>query len=370
MGNKVRQNIKITHVTKFAKPHKGGIESFINMFNSCIKNQNLDIEVLCCSNSYKSSKDDNIFYNRARYLFEFAANTFSLDFIYKLHKINTDVIVYHMPFIFAVIAHFIARPKYKKMIVCYHSDIIGYDKIMKPFWRIYHKFLEQADLIHVQSPQMIDNSMVKIYKEKVKMIPYLVDTKVVFDTNNVTKIRNKYKNKKIIFAIGRHVKYKGFKYLLEAMNSVENAILLLGGQGPLSSDFQEYILNNDLKDKVTLLGKVTDDELENYYEACDIFVLPSILKSETFAVVQLEAMKHEKPVINTNLGTGVNYVSIHNETGLTVEPKNSKELANAINKLLNDDSLRKTLGQNAKKRVEEVFDIKKNKLMYKELYSG
>lgn len=367
MDNEVK-NIKITHVARYAKPHKGGIESFIEMFNSCIKNDNCNIEVLCCSNSNKSTIENGIFYNRTKYFFEFAANTFSLEFIYKLHKVNTDVIVYHMPFIFAVIAHFIARPKYKKMIICYHSDIIGYDKIMKPFWKIYNNFLEKANIIHVQSPQMLENSMIKIFKDKAVVIPYLIDSNSHFDTNTVKEIREKYKNKKILFAIGRHVKYKGFEYLLEAMKSVENAVLLLGGTGPLSDKFEDYILSNNLKDKVKLLGKIADNELENYYEACDIFVLPSILKSETFAVVQLEAMKHSKPVINTNLDTGVNYVSINNETGLTVEPKNSKELALAINKLLNDDNLRKILGQNAQKRVENVFNLLKFKSKIKKLY--
>lgn len=370
MDNEVKEKIKITHVAKFAKPHNGGIESFIEMFNTCIKGDNNEIEVLCCSNKHKSSKENDIFYNRSRYFFEFAANTFSLDFLFKLHKVDTDVLIYHMPFIFAVICHFIARPRYKKMIVCYHSDIIGYDKIMKYFWKLYNKFLEQADVIHVQSPQMISNSMVKNYKEKVIMIPYLIDSHVVLDNNKVADIKEKYNSKKIIFAIGRHVKYKGFEYLLEAMKSIDNAVLLLGGIGSLSATFQEYILQNNLQDKVKLLGRIADDDLDNYYEACDIFVLPSIMQSETFAVVQLEAMKHGKPVINTNLGTGVNYVSIDNETGLTVESKNSGELALAINKLLNDDNLREILGQNARKRIAKLFDFEKEKKQYGEFINA
>ena len=250
------------------------------------------------------------------------------------------------------------------MIICYHSDIIGYDNIMKPFWKIYNIFLKKADIIHVQSPQMLENSMVKNYKEKAVVIPYLINTRIDFDQGKVKKFKDKYENKKIIFAIGRHVKYKGFEYLLEAMKSVDNAILLLGGIGPLSKTFQEYILQNNLQDKVKLLGRIADDELDNYYEACDIFVLPSIMQSETFAVVQLEAMKHSKPVINTNLGTGVNYVSIHNETGLTVVPKNSEELTKAINELLNNDDLCLLYGKNARRRVEDVFDIKKVKEKY------
>ncbi len=367
MENGVNKKIKVTHISKFAYPHKGGIESFIEMFNTCINSENTDIEVLCCSNEIKSAKESNgVFYNRAKYFFEYAANTFSLDFLWKLSKVKTDVLIYHMPFIFAVIAHFICRPKFKKMIICYHSDIIGYDRVMKPFWGIYNQFLKLADIIHVQSPQMLENSMVKNFKEKAVVIPYLIDTKVTYNKENVLRIKEEYNNKKIIFAIGRHVKYKGFEYLLEAMKTVDNAILLLGGTGPLTEQFNKYINENNLNDRIKLLGKIADKDLDDYYEACDIFVLPSILQSETFAIVQLEAMKHGKPIINTNLGTGVNYVSIDGETGLTVEPTNSVQLTEAINKLLQDNDLRQGYGERARKRVEMLFNIKKISQKYRE----
>ena len=269
-----------------------------------------------------------------------------------------------MPCIFTVIAHFLAKPKYKKMIICYHSDIIGYDKIMKPFWWIYNKFLALADVIHVQSPQMIENSMVKNYKEKVIMIPYLINLTTVNNKQNTEKIKQFAGGKKIIFSLGRHVKYKGFIHIIKAMRNIENTVLLLGGEGPLTAEFSKYISDNNLGTKVKLLGKISEKELDDYYEACDIYVLPSILPSETFAVVQLEAMKHSKPVINTNLNTGVNYVSVDKETGLTVEPKNVEQLTNAINELINNDELRLRYGRNARKRVESLFDIDKVKDRY------
>ncbi len=366
-----KKKIKITHISRFAKPHKGGIESFIEMFNYCVNSEDVEIEVLCNSNDTKPSEDERgVFFNRAKYLFDFAANSISLEFLWKLFKVKTDIIIYHMPCIFAVIAHFLVRPKYKKMIVCYHSDIIGYDKIMKPFWLLYKKFLNQADIIHVQSPQLIDNSMIKDYKHKVIMIPYLINSGIKFDENNVNRIKNLANGKKIIFALGRHVKYKGFKYLIEAMQTVEDTILVLGGQGPLTEEYMKYIQEKGLTEKVLLAGKVSDNELNDYYEACDIFVLPSCIPSETFAVVQLEAMKHSKPVINTLLNTGVNYVSVDKETGLTVEPRNVEQLTGAINTLINDDELRLEYGRNARKRVEYLFDIEKIKEQYKILCRG
>ena len=134
-------------------------------------------------------------------------------------------------------------------------------------------------------------------------------------------------------------------------------------------EYETYIRENNLQEKVKLLGFVTDKrQKELFYRICDIFILPSI-RTEAFGIVQLEAMKQGKPVINTNLETGANYVSVSNETGLSVEPKNPIELARAINKLLNDEKLRLRLGQNARKRVEELFDIKKVQELYNEMYN-
>jgi len=67
-------------------------------------------------------------------------------------------------------------------------------------------------------------------------------------------------------------------------------------------------------------------------------------------------MYYAKPVINTNLPTAVPWVSVHEETGLTVPVGDVSALSDAINRLVNDDMLREKLGQNAKKRVQELFD--------------
>ena len=100
-----------------------------------------------------------------------------------------------------------------------------------------------------------------------------------------------------------------------------------------------------MADRVRFLGFVPDEELVAYYDACDVFCMPSTERAEQFGLVQLEAMHCGKPVVATRLGTGVEYVTLDEVTGLLVEPGNESALAQALNRLLGDPALRARLGR-------------------------
>jgi rhamnosyl/mannosyltransferase len=104
---------------------------------------------------------------------------------------------------------------------------------------------------------------------------------------------------------------------------------------------------------VAFIGNVSD--VVPYYQAADIFVLPSIFRSEAFGIVQLEAMACGTPVVNTQIDSGVPYVSLHGVTGFTVPTCDPEALSAAINELMNDDGLRAQMGQAARRRVSQEF---------------
>src|SRR5260370_20833403 len=118
-----------------------------------------------------------------------------------------------------------------------------------------------------------------------------------------------------------------------------DATLLLVGDGPLRHSLERAARDLGVASKVELLGEMQPREIVPYYHASDIFVLPSIARSEAFGIVQLEAMACGKPVVNTNLASGVPFASLDGVTGITVEPADADAAAGAINRLLRDPSL-------------------------------
>ena len=107
------------------------------------------------------------------------------------------------------------------------------------------------------------------------------------------------------------------------------------------------------------LGQVSDEDLIAHYHACDIFALPSITNQEMFGLVQLEAMACRKPVISTNLPTGVPWVNQHGKTGYTVTPKDPEQLMQAMQLLLSSRERREEMGEAGRARVEQHFTSSK-----------
>jgi len=187
------------------------------------------------------------------------------------------------------------------------------------------------------------------------VIPFGVDLSKFdrCDKDEVERIRRRY-GPRIVVCVGRLIYYKGLDYLVEAMTGV-SARLLVIGDGPLRPRLERQAVVRNIGDRAIFLGEVRD--IVPYYHAADVFVLPSVARSEAFGIVQLEAMACGKPVVNTRLESGVPFVSPHGVTGLTVPPANPGALADAINLLLGDAQRRTEFGNAGRRRVQEEFSL-------------
>jgi teichuronic acid biosynthesis glycosyltransferase TuaC len=177
-----------------------------------------------------------------------------------------------------------------------------------------------------------DVPVLKHYNEQVYSIPngfspafHPIDTAVARERLGLSR------DTKIIFTLGGLIQRKGFNYLIDAMEQIYNqrddVLCFIGGAGPERGSLQGQIDRLRLGEKVKLLGSVPSDILPLRMNACDLFVLPSL--SESFGVVQIEAMACGKPVVSAR-NRGSEGVIISDEHGLLVEPADPEDLAEKI----------------------------------------
>ena len=133
-------------------------------------------------------------------------------------------------------------------------------------------------------------------------------------------------------------------------------VLLIGGKGPLRKELQELIDRLGLQERVKLLGFISDSLKPAYFGACDVFCLSSTLKTEAYAIVQVEAMSLGRPIVATEIpGSGVAWVNAHQKSGLNVPIEDAQALAQAIQKICQDPELWSTYSKGSRQRFFEVF---------------
>jgi rhamnosyl/mannosyltransferase len=355
--------MKVLQVSKLYFPHIGGVEKVVQDIAEGLANK-VDMNALVCQPKGKGKSEiiNGVRVIRAGSVGIYFSMPVSLSFPFMLKKIGKkfDILHFHMPFPLADLSYFWARPQ-GKVVVWWHSDIVKQKNLLRVYKPFMMRFLNKAHKIIVATPRHIESSpFLKNFRDKCVVIPFGIDlTRFRLNDKNrekIMSIRDMYGSKIILF-VGRLIYYKGVEYLIEAMKKVD-AKLLLVGEGHLKESLISLADKIGIRDKIVFMGRIDDEDLIHYYHACSIFVLPSIANSEAFGIVQLEAMACGKPVINTELPTGVPWVSVHGETGITVPPRDSSALADALNVLLNNADLCAKYGQNARKRVEEEFTMK------------
>ncbi len=155
--------------------------------------------------------------------------------------------------------------------------------------------------------------------------------------------------------VGRLVYYKGLDLLLDAMGQIPDARLTIVGDGPLREHLARRIQTESLAVRVQLAGEVSDDEVRRLFGLSRALVLPSDHSSETFGVIQLEAMAAGLPVLSTTLGTGVAGVNVHEVTGLQVPPGDGVALVAAIRRIISDPGSCLDWGKSGQARVLECY---------------
>lgn len=358
--------LRVLEVNKAYYPHIGGIETLVKQYSQELGTVcNADVKTLVCRDGRgKTTREklDGVKLTRAGSLGTYFSCPLSFSFIRLFRKMaeEADVVHIHVPFPLADAALLLSGFK-GRVVVSWHSDVVKQKKLMTFYKPFMMKLLKRADCIITATKGHIDGSdYLPGFRRKCRIVPYGItpeDYLLVERSPFLTDRLNDKKNIKVFFT-GRLVYYKGVDILLKAFTMTENCELFIAGTGEMEQELKDFAKRNNIGKKVHFLGFLPDNELKQAYADCDIFVLPSVAKSEAFGIVQLEAMVYGKPVINTKLPSGVPYVSVHGKTGLTVPPSDAKALAEAINTLAADEKMRESFGKAATERVMTEFSEK------------
>jgi rhamnosyl/mannosyltransferase len=354
--------MRILHVYKdYYPPVKGGIECHMNILANALTARGVHVSVLVANRSahFQVASHNRITVAKAPQWGRWYSAPITPFFFRYLRRFgkNVDIIHFHYPNPTAEFSYLLTHLE-RKTVLSYHSDIIRQQKLemlYAPFRRV---FMHAMDRIIVSSPNIMQSSdTLKPYRHKCRVIPYGIDVHRFEPSRSQCTpeaIKRKHGNKPIILFVGRFRYYKGLHLLIAAMKNIEASLLLIG-TGPEESRLRTMVQQGRLQNKITFLGDLSDELTDAYYNACDIFVLPSHLRSEAFGIVQIEAMCCGKPVVSTELGTGTSYANIDRETGLTVRPNDSEALSGAINFLLNNPRARMQMGSCGANRVKQLF---------------
>ncbi len=349
---------RILQVGKFYPPHMGGIETHLqNLCRELARSNEVHAIVANDGPGTTAEMDGPVYVRRVGTKFNFASASFCPGLIPAIAATDADILHLHLPNPTATLA-VLASGFRGPIVTTYHSDVIRQKMLGAAFEPFLRMILHRSSYIICTSQRYLDTSpALARFRDKCTVVPYGIPCIGMADAEprEIARVRQRY-GSRLIVAVGRMVYYKGFEYLIDAMRRVDGKLLLIG-DGPLRASLEQRIADANLQGKIELLGEIQNDHLTPYYRAADVFAFPSVARSEAFGIVQLEAMNCGLPVVNTALDSGVPFVSRHDETGLTVPPRDADALAAALNSLLENPARCAAFADAARKRVRSEFTL-------------
>lgn len=351
----VARKLAVLQVGKFYPPHIGGIETHVQALCVSLRDS-MDVRVLVASDDRIAEEVlDGVSVSRLANFLSGRSIPVCPALIGRIRDSDADIIHLHLPNPSAVLAY-LASGHRGRLVVTYHSDIVRQrlsGALLQPF---VDALLRRSSAIIASSAEYARTSPVlSRFRERCHVIPFgiALDELETPDPGQVARLRSEFGNR-VVLSVGRLVYYKGFECLVRAMETVRGKLAIVG-EGPLRRELEHLTTKLKLNSRVFFSGKV--ENVTPYYHAADVFALASVARSEAFGIVQIEAMANGLPVVNTRLESGVPFVSLHGQTGLTVPPANPEALAAALNQLLDDRELRARFGAAGRLRVHREFSL-------------
>jgi glycosyltransferase involved in cell wall biosynthesis len=378
-GAKGERLLRVCHLGKFYPPASGGIETHLQTLAQAQTRLGLEVQVLCVNHMDGQRRDVTwrAFARTATIREDDEAvqlvrvgrwaSVARLDvcpelvrFLRAIGPGDFDLLHLHVPNPTMLLALFFCRPRVP-WVITYHSDVVRQKALLfvqRPFenW-----VFGQARGIFATSPEYPKGSTyLQRFAGKTTVVPFGIDLGPYLHPSRealtfAEELRREH-GQPLWLAVGRLVYYKGLDVAIRALASVPGRLLIIG-DGPLKKDLETLAKQMGVADRVFWRGRLAHKELVGAYHAATALWFPSNARSEAFGFVQVEAMASGCPVLNTAIGgSGVPWVSRHEDSGLTVPIGDWQALAQAAQRLWDDADLRARLGRQARERAYREFD--------------
>lgn len=356
----------ITHIFKTYFPYtQGGLEEAIRQIAKISLNAGYRVRVVCVSKTNEKLVLDGV--ECLSYMRSCGNSSMPISFSmirdFKTILADTDIIQLHYPYPIGELLTLLYSTN-KPIIITFHCEILGRKLLRLCYEPLLRRLCNKASVIIPTSLNLLKStSILSRYHYKSKIVNLWLDSQRL---QNIPEQHISYPEKYVLF-VGVLRWYKGLDILLDAAKKIECDVIVIG-KGPLYDKLKKRISSERIYN-VKLLGYQPDEIVFQYMKNCSTFVLPSISPAEAFGQVLLEASYFHRPMITTELGTGTSYVNLDKVTGFVVNPNDSDAIAEKVNLLLSNESIRLTMGENAYLRYLENFTEEVQGNRYLEIYS-
>jgi len=367
----------ILHIYKDYYPVLGGIENHVRDLSEALVAHGHRVTVLVTSLDRRTlieHPQPGLTVIKAARALHLASTPISPEQLRQAGRLHADLVHLHFPYPPGDLAY-LALPERPPLVITYHSDIVRQRSLLRAYRPLLLWTLRRAVRIIATSPNyLISSAFLRRHAAKCAVVPLGIDAaRFAQAEDRGSRIEDRYgailDHQPLLLFVGRLRYYKGLHILLEAMPQI-GARLLIGGDGPERARLEAQAARLGVADRVHFLGNIPDADLPALYHAADVFVLPAHLRAEALGLAQIQALASGVPCVSTELGTGTSFANQHGETGLVVPPGDPAALAQAINALLADPSMRQRMGEAGRQRVAALFTreqmVAGNEAVYRE----
>lgn len=369
--------MKILHIGKYFAPFRGGVETYLRDLMTGLGRRGIACQALVHRHEASMRHADEEFDSlgvkfrvlRAATWFTFAFTPISPGFPRQLRRMlrefDPDVVHVHLPNPSACWLLMVRDVKHLPLVVHWHSDVItsGQGRLMRLLYACYRPFerllLRRAQAIVATSQSYLESSKsLQAFPEKCHVVPLGLDPFRLREEDEDSAAAPLLSPDLQVLAVGRLTYYKGFGYLVRALSKVDGVQVHVVGKGDQEWELKKLARTLGVDHRVRFHGELSGAALARRFHTCDCLCLPSIERTEAFGLVLLEAMSFAKATVISDVpGSGMGWVVEHMETGIKVPPRDIGQLAVALERLRDDRSLTRRLGENGRRKFDRLFSI-------------